>query len=141
MIMELKYKRAVAFLIDFSIVTSIVSLIHNFFSTALYIKEVELQNFKIVNKITFDFIFMMLYLVLFDFIYKGRTIGKILMKINILTQNNEILNQKELIIRTLFKTLSFIFLPIAILLYLINGYTFQDSILKTKSMELKEFFK
>lgn len=89
---------------------------------------------------SFWFVFCLIYFFLFDVITQGRTIGKTILKIKVVNQNNTELSRKRLFIRSSLKVLNLIFWPITGVLFLLNSWTLQDKICNTKTVNFLHSF-
>ena len=86
--------------------------------------------------LTFQIFIIVIYFILFDMLNKGKTFGKLIFSINVVNKNDlESLNTSKLLMRTFYKTLAILILPISIILYFIyNGFTIQDKICQTTTI-------
>ena len=121
-------RRSLAFLIDLVVVSIVASILGNVFPIIAF-KLVDFdvfgQQFRI--GIAFVFIIWFFYLMVFDVINNGQTIGKWILQLAAVTKNHEIPPVKTRITRSLLKTLSIIILPIAVLLFLFGkSYTIHE---------------
>lgn len=125
---DLYVRRTVAFLIDMLIVSIIISVFGNLFSfMAFKVYGFEFLGMQFRISITAVFVFYLLYLIVFDIVKEGQTIGKLILNIIAVTENRKPPALKKRIVRSLYKTLSIIILPVAALLFFFgNHYTLQD---------------
>lgn len=118
----------------------------NFFFQFLYplekynIKEMDFFGITVSYSWSFWFVFCLIYFFLFDVITQGRTIGKTILKIKVVNQNNTELSRKRLFIRSSLKVLNLIFWPITGVLFLLNSWTLQDKICNTKTVNFLHSF-
>lgn len=128
-------KRIGSFLIDISIIETVSSLIANFIPIKIKVSSFELLGKNFYINISFIIILYILYFILFDILNNGKTLGKILFKIKVLSIENNNLSKVKLVIRSFYKILSILILPISIILYYFyNYFTIQDRICKTKTV-------
>lgn len=136
--MSISTKRTLAFIIDMSIISMVFSFVQNFIPLIVEIKEYQVGVFSILIKISFIFVFYFLYLFAFDFAKEGKTVGKILFNILVVSDiTKNVPKWKTLLMRSTYKVLSILILPISILLfYFFNGFTLQDKFCDTKTIQL-----
>ncbi len=131
-------KRIYSFLVDCVISNSFGIFI---FSLLNLEKDFVVNSFKIFlfnfnYGLTLQFIIMVMYFIIFDILNNGKTFGKLLFSINVVNKSSlENLSVKKLLERTFYKSLSILVLPISVILFVINnGYTIQDKIVDTKTI-------
>jgi uncharacterized RDD family membrane protein YckC len=130
----MKEKRIYAFIID--VITS--GILCSIASSLLFQKE----NSTILAIFTFNYwyfsyyFFSLLYFVLFDVIKNGITIGKSLLSIiNVDNNDGNILSLKRRITRSLLKVISFVLLPLSFFMFIFNNeFTIQDYFVKSKTV-------
>ena len=136
--MGISTKRALAFIIDMAIISMAFGLIKNFIPLEIEVKEYDYGAFTVLIRFSFIFVFYLLYLFLFDVLAKGTTIGKMLLKIGVVDQKSSKTPElSALLLRSVYKTVSIILLPFAVLLfYLFDNFTLQDKMCNTKTVQV-----
>lgn len=120
-------RRIPAFLIDVVIAGILASLVGNFLPVTFEISHFEMLGMKFTWGITLNIVFYLLYLVFFDLLNHGNTLGKLLLRITVISKDEKVLTSKRRLVRSLYKTLSVIILPVSVLLFLFKRhYTIQD---------------
>lgn len=126
--MTLKNSRILAFLIDNVICSSITSLLIPLkYSLGTY----DLGGQRIFINLEFTLLGFAVYFLLFDFFNKGNTAGKAVMGLRTRNFSAQELPLKTRIGRTLLKLVSMIVLPISAIVYLLNGNTLHDNLMKS----------
>lgn len=132
-----KIKRIAAFLIDVVIISISISIISNFLPISFKLTEVELFGVQWDLGITLGIFGYLIYFLIFDVFSKGNTIGKHLVKIKTISKTLGQQKLKNLVQRSLYKTLSILILPVSAMLFLINKeYTIQDSFSNTTTVSI-----
>ncbi|MEM9686041.1 MAG: RDD family protein [Bacteroidota bacterium] len=131
-------RRIPAFLIDVIIAGILSSFVGNFLPVTFEISHFEMLGMKFTWGITLNIVFFLLYLVFFDLLNYGNTLGKLLLRIVIVSKNEEVVTSKRRLIRSLYKTLSVIILPVSALLFVFKKYyTIQDHYTNTATIARK----
>ncbi len=135
--MRISTKRVLAFIIDMSIISMVFGLIQNFIPLIIEIREYELGTFDILVKFSFVFVFYFLYLFAFDFAKEGRTVGKMIFNILVISRKTmKTPKRKMLLLRSSYKVMSMIVLPISVLLfYFFDQFTLQDTFCDTETIK------
>ncbi|PKA84093.1 putative RDD family membrane protein YckC [Ulvibacter sp. MAR_2010_11] len=125
--------RIIAFIIDVLIVSFICTLFENFLLPDLFeVKEVEVfeRNFKI--RYSSILIFYFLYFIIFDAILNGKTLGKILLNLDLKAISGERITKSTLFKRSLLKLISIVIAPISLILFFVKkDFTIHDHYAKT----------
>lgn len=141
MIMNLKNERLLALLMDLFLLGIIQMILENFLiTTKTAIGEFAFLGFTFSYGLSMWFVFCFIYFFLFDVITEGRTLGKTILKIKVVNQNNTDLSRKRLFIRSSLKVLNLIFWPITGILFFLNGWTLQDKVCNTKTVNFLHSF-
>ena len=120
-------RRIIAFLIDMSAAGIIARFFENFFSVTFKINDLEVFGLHFTLFVTLIPLFYWVYLMVFDIVTNGRTIGKLLLNIVTVSKTGEKLSTKQCLVRSLYKMISIMILPVSILLFLFKDhYTIQD---------------
>ena len=133
--MSTKSKRILALLLDLTIIGVIASVATNFFKFEWELGEYLLFNHHITWGLSLSFLFYLMYFILCDVFGNSVTIGKEVLKIRTVSVSGGQLKLKNRIYRTLLKILSIIFWPISATVFLINGFTIEDGLCNTKTVE------
>lgn len=128
----MKNKRILAFFIDIFIINVIIQLIGFLIKPDLTEYSFETENYKVISRMSYDFIFYLVYFLLFDFFREGITIGKKVTSLIIVNPKQTTIGRNNLVKRTMLKLLSIVFLPISGVIYLIFDKTLHDDILGLK---------
>lgn len=119
-------KRVIALSIDLIILSQIAVLVNNFVKLNYELEKTTIIDFNVSYGFSLMFILYVLYFLLFDFLYKGVTLGKKIIGISIESKNANNGFKKELLKRTLIKLVSIFILPVSIVCYLFFNIIFQD---------------
>jgi uncharacterized RDD family membrane protein YckC len=131
-------RRIVAFIVDSTIIGLFAGFFDGFFSDMFQEKVFLFFNQEIKVKFSIAFVFYLIYFFLFDLLNKGTTLGKLLTQIRIVSSNSKSLSVVDLMLRTVLKLISIIFLPIAAIIYLLSdSFTVHDALMKTQTMAEK----
>lgn len=135
--MSKKYKRILALLIDAFLVGIMESIFLNLIELNLGMEgKFSFFGHDYVYGFSFLFLFYLLYFIFFDLFAKGQTIGKTILKIKSVNQDNLDLSVRWRLLRTFLKMVSIIFWPISALVYIFLDVTLEDTICKTKTINL-----
>lgn len=141
MIMNLKNERLLALLMDLFLLGIIQMISENFLiTTKTAIGEFSFIGFTFSYGLSISVVFCLIYFFLFDVFTEGRTLGKTILKIKVVNQNNSELSRKRRFIRSSLKVLSLIFWPITGVLFLLNSWTLQDKVCNTKTVNFLHSF-
>lgn len=127
--------RILALLID----CFIIGVLYSFFDFIMF--ERVIHSFTFFNQVFnikldyFNIIFFFIYFIIFDIINDGISFGKMIMKNRVVNIDGSNLKLAKRIYRTFLKTIFIYFFPINFIYYLIKKSTFQDVILKTKTIK------
>jgi len=88
-----KSKRLFSFIIDMIIILSFVEIINQVVNTNIHTYVVETEFYKIINNISYDFIFVLAYFLYFDIFKNGTTLAKNILNLKII--NEKILENKK----------------------------------------------
>lgn len=129
-------KRVIAFILDIVVISTFVNISCIVFSDTYSPWHIYYQNFSSLFLPGMFIAVSIIYILLFDLIFEGQTMGKLAASILVVaTENNHIPDLKFRIIRSLTKILSIILLPISILLFLgKRGYTIHEKISNSKTI-------
>lgn len=120
--------RLIAFVIDFVIASAFFKTINSVIPLEFAIYEYNFFGAEI--KLSFSLLIVMffLYLLIFDIINNGKTIGKMIMNLTVTNEKKGKVSIKALIVRSLFKLISLLIFPVSLLLFFIkNKFIFQDN--------------
>lgn len=132
--MNINFKRIIALLIDVFIISLFTNFINRYLKTSIDLWSSESRYFTFTISIGAFFIFLLIYLILFDIYNSGDTLGKIIVKIKKIKNNGSDLNLKERVHNSILKVLAISFWPISLIIFLIKKNTIQDLILETKTI-------
>ena len=127
----MRLRRSIALLIDTTIAGTLPRLFEPYLPVSFSWVAFNISAFPFTLYITLAFVFYLLYFAMFDMINKGRTVGKRMAGIVTVFFDKNTL--KKRLVRSLFKTLSILLLPISFMLYFRYDYTLQDSRCRTKT--------
>ncbi len=136
---SIEKKRVYSFIVDIAIsnllcmiIFSALNLKYNFYESSFIF-----LNSKINYGFSFQIIIVFLYFIIFDLFNGGKSFGKLLFSINVVSKKNlEILSLKSLLIRTFYKIIGIIFFPISFILFFIyGGFSIQDRYSNSKTIE------
>jgi uncharacterized RDD family membrane protein YckC len=130
-----KSKRLFSFIIDMIIILSFVEIINQVVNTNIHTYVVETEFYKIINNISYDFIFVLAYFFYFDIFKNGTTLAKNILNLKIINNDNLTPKKDILLKRTFVKTLEIIFLPISGIVFLLYDKTLHDIIFNTSVVE------
>lgn len=132
---SIKTKRITAFIIDVVVISFGTSLINSILPITFLLTDVSLFGVDARLGITLGIFIYFIYFTIFDIISNGNTIGKQLVKITTISNTLKKLRLKDLILRSFYKTLSIIILPISVIIFLFTKeYTIQDKLVKTTTI-------
>lgn len=132
---SIKTKRITAFIIDVVVISFGTSLINSILPITFLLTDVSLFGVDARLGITLGIFTYFIYFTIFDIISNGNTIGKQLVKITTISNTLKKLRLKDLILRSFYKTLSIIILPISVIIFLFTKeYTIQDKLVKTTTI-------
>ena len=126
-------ERLFALVIDFlfiSVLTMIISSFIDFKMMDIY--HISFLDRKWTINYNINFIMMIFYFFIFDFLSKGVSLGKKIMNLEV-KKKSDILSLPDRLIRTLLKAVFFfsVFLPITLVYYFIKNEILYDKILST----------
>lgn len=130
-----KKDRILALLID----CFVIGVLYSFFDFIKF--ERIIHSFTLFNHVLnikldyFNIVFFFIYFIIFDITNDGISFGKMIMKIRVVDIDGNSLKLSKRICRTFLKTIFIYFFPINFIYYLIKKLTFQDAILKTKTIK------
>lgn len=132
----MKTNRIIAFIIDIALCSFIVSLF-------LPLKEhpigaYDLWGHEILVNWDLSVLTYAAYFLAFDFINQANSPGKSIMKLRVIGSSGQRLQLKTRIGRTLLKLVSILVLPISAIVYLANGKTLHDNLLKSTVISKRE---
>ena len=131
--MNNKSKRIFALIIDLIIIGFIYNITINVLNLNVDLGHIKILNLDIIYGYSFIFIIYLVYFFVFDFVNKGITFGKNLTKIKVISNTEENLNY-NIFLRSSLKVLSLMIFPIAGFLFILNGYTIQDIVVRTETI-------
>jgi uncharacterized RDD family membrane protein YckC len=130
-------KRVIAFILDMLVISALVNILcfavlDNYSPSHLninYFSSLLIPGIFIIVNI--------IYILLFDLVFEGQTLGKLASSILVVeNNNNDIPGLRKRIIRSLTKLLSVILLPLSILLFLSKrGFTIHEKISNSKTIQ------
>lgn len=129
----MRLRRSVAFLIDTTIAGTLARLFEPYLPVSFSWVAFKILGVSFTLYLTLAFVFYVLYFSMFDIVNKGRTIGKLM--VGIVTVFFDKNTLKKRLIRSLFKIISMLLLPIAFVIYFRYDYTFQDNHCRTKTVK------
>ena len=119
-------RRSTAFLVDTFVVNSIVTFSIQLFPMAFKIIDFEFLGLHFILGIRLVFVVYLFYFIVFDLLKNGQTIGKQLLNLTVVAKNNKPPDLKKRVLRSLYKTLGIMVLPVSLILFLTRNYTFQE---------------
>lgn len=128
-------KRFYALIIDFIIISFIITFISSFIEIDFYkIGSIKFLNQEWMVKYSIRFFVIVLYYIVFDCLGDGVSIGKRIMKLKIVNYHSQIPVFGQRLLRTILKSfLLFTFIcPLLLIYYFIKKNIFYDIVLKTK---------
>lgn len=137
--MGIRNKRIVALILDLLIIGIVSGLFSNFVGIERNLGTTTIFDRPVAYGYSLSFLFYLLYFFIFDLFNNSITIGKLVMKIKVILQNEDELTLKIKMYRTTLKTISILFLPISALVFLITGKSLQDSYCSTKIVDVNMF--
>ena len=109
------------------IISILVTVVENFLPVTIQTHDFEVFGSPFTMGITLTPVCYGFYFVIFDVINKGRTVGKLMLGILVVSKNGAALRIKKRLWRSLYKILSILILPVSVGLFLFKeGYSFQD---------------
>lgn len=133
--MGTNYKRIVALILDLIVIGIFTSILSNFIALSSELGTFNLFGQNFTYGLSFLFVAYLAYFIIFDIFNKSISIGKMIMKINIIFNSNEEIGLKSRVYRSLLKVISILFIPISAIIFLINGFTIQDYLCGTITVE------
>jgi len=115
-----KSARIWAFIMDAFIVGLLTTMVNSFLPDFFGSHQREIANVPITISFGGSITTYFLYFLMFDLFNEGISVGKMLLKLVVVDHLDNPLDTTKLIIRTILKLVSIIFLPIAILVYLFS---------------------
>lgn len=134
---NIKAKRIYAFILDV-IISNFIGLL--FFSIFDIDKDLKTGSFESLDAninygISLQIVVFLLYSLTFDIVNKGVTFGKLVFSIKVVSaESGEGMTVPVLMLRTILKMLSTIFVPISAFIYLYSGFTIQERFSDTKTV-------
>lgn len=136
--MDKNTKRLIAFCIDFILIGIFYKFLNSIIPLEFEIGEVFIFNFNLKLSFSLLVFFYFFYRVFFDLFFEGITIGKKIMKLEIVINNREVI-KKRLILRSFYVLCTLLIFPISILLYLFKDkYLLQDKLSNIRVKEQSE---
>lgn len=133
-----KLWRIGAFIVDIVILGAIVSFSEGLLDTSIEGKSYDLFGMNFSIKLGVTFLIYVMYFLIFDVANRGNTVGKIIFRIKVVTEDNSTPRCGIRMIRTILKIVSIIILPISILLFFLNdSFTIHDRYAKTLTIRGK----
>ncbi len=130
--MALKKKRFLAFFIDLIIINAIIQLFGLLMLLEVPEYRLDTEQYTLVSRMSYDFVFYLGYFLLFDFFSQGVTIGKKATSLVMVHAKQPAIKRIDLVIRTFLKMVSIVLLPISTLVYLLFNKTLQDELVGLK---------
>lgn len=127
---NLKTLRILSFLIDFLLISLILTLVTSFIDIKPKIGSIDFFGFNIIYGYSFYLIFYFIYFFVFEFL-GTQSIGKMIFKLKISSKVTNTLNFKTKLLRVFLKNISIYILPISATIFLINDFIIQDYYSKT----------
>lgn len=122
MMKSTQQRRIGAFIIDTLVIGILVSLVESLFPFLYEAKTTSIFGISVTYRFGASFLFYVCYFILFDLANEGNTIGKLLFKIKVISEDEAEITKGKRMVRSLLKLVSIIVLPIAILLFLFKDY-------------------
>ena len=117
----------VPLLFDVITIGALITFTENLFFYFNEIQSFEFFGIHMNYKFGASFLLYLCYFLIFDIFNNGNTIGKLILGINVVSNDQSILTGGIRMKRTLLKMLSIIILPISVLLFLFNdSFTIHD---------------
>ena len=133
---SVQVKRTLAFLIDISIISLVISIVENFLPITIKMQKFEILGIAANVTYSLALIFYFLYFFTFASFRLGSTIGKSLMNIYVVTESGETPLSKQLVIRSIYKVVSIVILPVSVALFLFkNSFSIQEKYTQTRTVE------
>ncbi|MEM9687745.1 MAG: RDD family protein, partial [Bacteroidota bacterium] len=123
---DIPLRRSMAFLIDMGIVSISIAIFENLFPITIQTHEFDVSGIRFAFGISLAPVFYILYFIIFDIIADGRTPGKSILGILVVSEFGKRLSTKKHLLRSFYKTVSVFVLPISIFLFIFQKYTLQD---------------
>lgn len=121
------YKRIIAFLVDFVPLCIVFNLVLNFIMTQIGISMLELVN----SGIYYLVLFLLGSLWMFKDVFNGASVGKRIVKIRVVGENN----QKPTTYKLILRNLTLVIWPLEVYFLLNKKIRFGDKITNTKVVE------
>ena len=122
-------------LTDIGIINLMIAVVKNFLPITILTHDMEVSGRAFTMGITLTPVCYGVYFVVFDLVNDGRTLGKLIVGIFVVSKDGTALRIKKRLGRSLYKMLSVLLLPVSIGLFLFkNYYTFQDYYMGTVTL-------
>ena len=119
---DIYLRRSIAFLIDMGIISLMVSIFENLLPVTIQAHDFAIFGIRLTPGISLSPVFYILYFTIFDIVAGGRTTGKSIMGIVVVSEFGEKLSVKKLLLRSFYKTVSVFILPVSIFLFICREY-------------------
>ncbi|WP_297765012.1 RDD family protein [uncultured Muriicola sp.] len=136
--MTLKNKRMLAFIIDLIIIVAIIQLFSLGMSTEVSEYRLTTEHYTLVSRMSYDFVYCLVYFLVFDLFGQGITIGKKATNLRIIHAKRLAIGRNDLVKRTFLKMVSIVLLPVSALVYLLFNKTLHDELMELKIFLSKE---
>jgi len=123
---NIQLRRSIAFLIDMFIIGAMVGIFDSLFPVTIRVDNFEVSGIRLTLGITLAPVFYILYFIIFDIIAGGQTSGKSILGIVVVSKNGEAISIRKRLLRSLYKMLGVLILPVAVLLFISDNYSIQD---------------
>ncbi|MEM9686114.1 MAG: RDD family protein, partial [Bacteroidota bacterium] len=101
--------------------------VKNFLPVTILTHHIAFSGMAFTMGVTLAPVFYGVYFIVFDLVNDGRTLGKLMLGILVVSKDGAALSPKKQLLRSLYKMLSVLLLPLSIGLFLFKDhYTFQD---------------
>jgi uncharacterized RDD family membrane protein YckC len=132
---KISNKRIFALVVDLAVISQISILINNIIKINYEISTFKLYETEVSYGYSLIVFVYIIYFIVFDYFYGGRTFGKKIFSISVVGKNYS-LSLKQSIIRSLLKVISIIILPISAFIFLIDNSTIHDKYFNTKTIDI-----
>ncbi|WP_340203286.1 RDD family protein [Ascidiimonas sp. W6] len=129
-------KRIIAFIIDILVISTFVNICCSAVSENYSPSHLNIQYFSSLLLPGMFIGVYIIYILLFDVIFEGQTLGKLASSILVVESNNDTIpDLKKRVIRSLTKFLSILLLPLSVLLFISKrGFTIHEKISKSRTI-------
>ena len=130
-------KRIIAFILDMLVIAALVNICCYAVSENYSPTELNINYFSSLFIPGIFMIVQVFYILLFDLVFEGQTLGKLASSILVVERSNDdIPGLRNRIIRSMTKILSVLLLPISILLFISGGgFTIHEKVTNSRTIQ------